>query len=275
MNIRLVFLMLLLTSAIEASENFQEGGLLPTALKKSGRQSGQHIEVHLGETVSAPIAIGQINRIVLPFDRPEIRTLNPSTAEIQGHVLYIAPVDSAKVYLYVTNAEDPDAAMALSLDPKDIQPQELLLDLAAESSLREPRIAEGRSETSASASDNENATRMILKTLAIGQIPEGYRFRHPGAGETIHCRQKHLLIQTRQVFYGQGPQIRVGILKNNGKSPLQLDEETCMGSTPIQAVATYPSGPLPPGHEAEIYILVSPDDPAQGRSRPSLLAKKS
>ena len=87
MNIRLVFLMLLLTSAIEASENFQEGGLLPTALKKSGRQSGQHIEVHLGETVSAPIAIGQINRIVLPFDRPEIRTLNPSTAEIQGHVL--------------------------------------------------------------------------------------------------------------------------------------------------------------------------------------------
>ena len=123
------------------------------------------------------------------------------------------------MYLYVTNAEDPDAAMALSLDPKDIQPQELLLDLAAESSLREPRIAEGRSETSASASDNENATRMILKTLAIGQIPEGYRFRHPGAGETIHCRQKHLLIQTRQVFYGQGPQIRVGILKNNGNEP--------------------------------------------------------
>lgn len=275
MIIRFIFLMLLSTAASAGSDSHNEGGFLLASLNKSGRHSGHAVEVHLGETVSAPIALGQINRIVLPFEHPEIRTLNPSTAEIQGHVLYIAPVDPAKVYLYVTNADDPDAAMSLSLEPKDIPPQEMTLELANAPPAQEPRTRAPRSEAAAPSSEEEDPTRMLLRSLAMGQIPEGYRFRHPESGETIHCRQKHLLIQTRQVFTGHGAQIRVGVLRNNGKSPLLLDEESCIGTTPVQAIATYPSGPLPPGHEAEIYVVMAADDPVQGRSRPRLLSQKS
>ena len=275
MNVRLLCLIFLLSPPIEAYEGQAEGGLIPTALKQSVKHQGLHHRVHLGETVSASIALGQINRIVLPFDRPEIRTLNPSTAEIQGHVLYIAPIDPAKVNLYVTNADDPDAAIALSLSPQEIPPQDMTIALEAEPSREAPRMNPGRVDTASGSLESVDFTRSLLKTLAMGQIPEGYRFRQPESGETIRCHQKHLLIQTRQVFYGRGAQVRVGVLRNNGKSPIQLDEETCLGSTPIETVATYPSGPLLPGHEAEIYVVVLPENQSPSHRRPSLIAKKS
>lgn len=268
MIVRSLLFLLLFPGALMASE-------LSMGLKKSGRNAGQSLAVHVGETVSAAIALHQINRIVLPFDRPEIRTLNPSTAEIQGHVLYIAPIDPAKIYLYVTNAEDPDAAIALSLTPQDIPPQEWTLEFAADPA---PPVSKTRPDTAHKAAEPQGSgdhIREILKTLAMGQIPEGYRFREPGAGEAIRCQQKHALIRTRQVFYSTGAQVRVGVIKNNGKMPLRLEEDTCMSSEAIHAIATYPSGPLSPGQEAEIYVVVFPENPSPNRPRPPLLARKS
>jgi len=137
---------------------------------------------------------------VLPFDRPEIRTLNPSTAEIQGHVLYIAPIDPAKIYLYVTNAEDPDAAIALSLTPQDIPPQEWTLEFAPDPTPPAPKTSPETAHKAAEHQESGDHTREILKTLAMGQIPDGDRFREPAAGEAIRCQQKHALIRTRQGF---------------------------------------------------------------------------
>jgi conjugal transfer pilus assembly protein TraK len=271
---RSLSLMVLMSLSFQVLALPKDGGFLSVALTKSERNSGQHLGVHLGETVSAPIALGEINRIVLPFDHPEIRTLNPSTAEIQGHVLYIAPVEASKVYLYVTNAEDPDAAIALSLNPQEIPPQEMSLELISDRP-QDPTPASGRSGTNAMTPVTEDPTRTLLKTLAMGQIPEGYRYRNPGPGESIRCRQKHLLVQTRQVFDGNGVQIRVGVLRNSGKSTLTLEEDSCTGTLPIQVVATYPSGPLDPGQEAEIYVVVPEDQPSASRTRPALLSKKS
>ena len=268
MIVRSFLLLLLFAGPLMASE-------LSTPMKKSGRTPGQSMAVHVGETVSATIALNQINRIVLPFDRPEIRTLNPSTAEVQGHVLYIAPIDPAKIYLYVTNAEDPDAAIALSLTPQEIPPQEWTLEFAPDPAPSAPKTRPEPSQRAGEHPESGDHTREILKTLALGQIPDGYRFREPAGGEAIRCQQKHALIRTRQVFYSPGTQVRVGVIKNNGKLPLQLEEETCMSSAAIHAVATYPSGPLSPGQEAEIYIVVFPEDQSPSRPRPPLLARKS
>lgn len=273
----LLLLIILVSLPLQASEMSTEVGTFTASAKKMARSGSQHLDVQLGETVPATIALGQINRIVLPFDRPEIRTLNPSTAEIQGHVLYIAPVDPAKIYLYVTNADDPDMAIALSLSPQEIPPRELTLDLVHAPVTPEPRFSPSRTEDaelSAEAGVLKDPTRHLLKILAMGQIPEGYRFRSPGAQESIRCRQKHLLIQTRQVFEGSGQQIRVGVLRNNGKSPLSLDEESCTGSVPIQAIATYPSGNIDPGHEAEIFVVIRLEHPVATRHRPLLIAKR-
>jgi len=275
MKLPALLLMVLVTPFLEASE------IRPDPVASTGprihRSGGQHLEVHPGDTVPATIALGQINRIVLPFDRPEIRTLNPSTAEIQGHVLYIAPVEPARIYLYVTNADDPDMAIALNLLPQEMPPRELWLDLGSDPATQDPRIPSGQSEAPESRSEPAGfnaSSRKLLKTLAMGQIPEGYRFRHPGPIESIRCRQKHVLIQTRQVFEGTDHQVRVGVIRNNGKSALTLDEESCLGSTPIQAIATYPSGALEPGHEAEIFVVIRPEHPDATRSRPILIARK-
>lgn len=272
----LLILLGLCAPMMKASASEMDSGKLNLLSPLLGRKSIQHVDVRLGETVSAPIAIGQINRILLPFDRPEIGTLNPSTAEIQGHVLYIAPVDPEKLYLYVINTDDSDAAIVLSLTPQDIPPREIQLELIPDISARgHPESLQTKAGVNAAGivPGSSDLTRQLLKTLAMGQIPEGYRFRMPGQAESIRCRQKHLLIQTRQIFDGGKSQIRVGILRNNGKTPQNLNEENCAVSSQVQAVATYPSGALQPGHEAEIFVVVRPEIQDQARVRPVLITK--
>lgn len=238
----------------------------------------RHVEVRLGETVTGPIALGQVNRIVLPFEKPEIRTLNPATAEIQGHVLYIAPTDPAPLHLYVVDGDNSDASIALALTPEEIQPREIVLELVDSGAqrYRERSTSSGTESIQTSREgDPVDGVPQVLKTLALGQIPEGFRFRNPLGPESIRCRQKSALIQTRQVFEGHHLRVLVGVLKNTGKDTLSLQEESCLQSQDIRAVAQFPEGALPPGHEKEIYLVVGTEKQAPGRARPVLIRPQS
>jgi conjugal transfer pilus assembly protein TraK len=237
----------------------------------------RHLEVHLGETLALGIAVGQVNRIVLPFEKPEIRTLNPATAEIQGHVLYIAPTDNQRIHLFVSDGAEGDASLALSLQPEEMSPREVILDLIDESTPPTQRSHSaagtltdegGNEKTRAGSSDLAS----LLKTLALGQIPPGFRYRNPLGPESIHCQQKGAAIQTRQVFEGGTSRVIVGVLRNGGKTPLNLDEATCLRMPDITAIAHFPEGPLGPGQASEIYVVVEPERKQPARARPRLLS---
>lgn len=231
----------------------------------------RRIETHLGDTVEATLSLGQVNRIVLPFETPEIRTLNPATAELQGRVLYVAPIDTSTMHLFVSDARDPEASIALRLKPEETHPREIIVELF-ESSPPVPSAPMPKTPGDSMADAGNETIRPILKTLAMGQIPDGFRFRKPSSRDAIHCRQKFALIQTLQVFEQGGTRILVGVLKNNGKAPLELQEESCAEGQSVDAIATYPSGPLKGGHEHEIYAVMTTTQGERTRSRPHLIA---
>lgn len=240
------------------------------------KSESQKIEARPGETVQATLAIGQVNRIVLPFDAPEIRTLNPSTAELQGRVLYVAPIDHETMHLYVSEARDPETSLALSFTPEETHPREVIISLA------EPipaRPAESAPQTMGTTDEDQgsrlkDSLRQTLKTLAMGQIPEGYRLRNPQGRESIRCRQKFALIQTRQVVESGNSKILVGVLHNSGKALLELNEEACLGNYSIEAIGLFPAIPLRSGQESEIYMVLAPEHKETSRTRPNLINKR-
>lgn len=226
----------------------------------------ERILIHNGGVVRSVVAIGQLNRIVLPFEQPEVRTLNPATTELQGRVLYLAPVDDAPVHLMIADTRDESRALTLSLTPREVSPREIQLSIREDAEFTDPPPSGDR--VSAEPSDHaEDPVRQALKTLALGSVPEGYRIRPPSQGETIRCHQRNLLVKTRQVVEGPGNKVLVGLLKNTGPEALEVDEAECAGDRRTEAVATYPSGLLSKGKSIEIYLVLADGASGSGRRR--------
>lgn len=101
-------------------------------LKEQEGTKLETITVQPGNNAIIPIAVGHLNRLVLPFQEPQIRTMNPATTQLEGHVLYVAPSDENPVTLYVTPTGSEDFALSLTLAPKKIPPREIHLTLSVE-----------------------------------------------------------------------------------------------------------------------------------------------
>lgn len=235
------------------------GLLLPLTIGTSmGRNQTaseiEDIETTNGGTVRTAVALSQLNRIVLPFEQPEVRTLNPATTELQGRILYLAPVDTAPIHLLIGDTKDENHSLTLSLTPKEIPPREIQLLMSENET--SPEVEDSpHSETSPMPTGAEQTTRTILRTLALGSTPEGYRLRSPKGGEAIHCHQRNVLVTTRKVLDSSTHQVWIGLATNKGKEPMEIEESQCAEDRQIEAVATYPQGTLSPGKSIEIYVV--------------------
>ena len=61
--------------------------------------TAQAIQVAPGVNEIIPVAVGHLNRIVTPFDKPHVRTVSQATTQIEGNVLYVATPDEIPVAL--------------------------------------------------------------------------------------------------------------------------------------------------------------------------------
>lgn len=213
--------------------------------------------VHDGDSIRATIGLGQINRIVLPYEEPEVRTLNSATTELKGRVLYIAPEAEGEIQLLVADARSDTRGLSLSLKPEGSSPRTLTLRL--DDSTPPPLAAApgvSQSDFAATPRGIESLPKEVLKTLARGTLPEGYRRRAPGRSERIKCKRLPLEIRTRSVLEGPGQRILMGVAVNKGPHPVQMDEALCGDLPGVTAVASYPAGLLGPGGRLELFVIL-------------------
>ena len=221
----------------------------------------EHIKVTPGRNATIPIAMGHLNRLILPFEHPEIRTIDTATTELKGQVLYVAPDQDRPITLYVTEEQSDLTALSLTLAPKPIPPRELEIKLdgtpVVSSSTNHPN------ERSTSAQDLTQNPIQQLKTefraLAIQTIPEGYQVRSPKKGELIHCRQAGLDVRTQQVLEGRENRIAIGKITNLSGQTLTLDESQCADDQKLTlAIAAWPNTKLQPQMRTEMFLAFKP-----------------
>jgi conjugal transfer pilus assembly protein TraK len=250
-------------------------------LKEKGPGTLESIRVQPGSNAMIPIAVGHLNRLVLPFEDPSIRTVNPATTQLEGHVLYVAPSDENPITLYVTPGKNEDFALSLTLAPQRIPPREIHLALDQEALKKLQRLSQthpgfvGQGKD-APATDHRSQEYIaeikgLFRALALGQSPQGFNLRAPENGESLYCQQKGLQFKTGQVLEGRDLILMVGVAKNSESRPIDLDERACANPVDTLAVAAWPSPRIEAGHAAEVFIALRQVADNGSSLRPSLI----
>ena len=241
----------------------------------------QTIQITPGVNEIIPVAVGHLNRIVTPFDKPHVRTVSQATTQIEGNVLYVATPDENPVALYITPGETEDFALSLTLAPRKIPPREVKLTLNAVhyqklNSLQNVAGVNGQDgkpgNPSQSSQDYMADIKAVFRALALMRTPKGYALRSPNSSETIHCSQPGLFTHTGQALEGRNRVLLVGVARNTGTSTLEIDERSCADAgSDVLAVAAWPKVMLEPGEATELYVALRQARDNDTTARPSLL----
>jgi conjugal transfer pilus assembly protein TraK len=236
----------------------------------------QTIQIVPGVNEIIPVAVGHLNRIVTPFDRPHVRTVSQATTQIEGNVLYVAMPDETPVTLYITPGDTEELALPLTLAPRRIPPREirLTLDPAQYKKLGSLQIGEKSpgGKPGNPSQDYIAELKATFRTLAQMKSPRGYALRDPSADEQIRCAQSALQTRTGQALEGHDRVLLVGVARNTGPSSLELDERSCADAGgEVLAVAAWPKVLLEAGEATELYVAIRRPRDEDTTVRPSLL----
>ncbi|EIC23849.1 TraK domain-containing protein, partial [Thiorhodovibrio frisius] len=197
------------------------------------------VTVAPGNNVILELAIDHLNRIVTPFRQPSVRTVSSVSTEIDGSVLYVATAEETPATLYITDADDAQTTVALTLAPRRVPPREIRLLVPGLESRRQaasPSSVVAQSESTlpdipliATWRQPQHYTNELtqgFRTLALGEVPSGYRKRGGRSGEAIHCGTDVRV--TRVTAYdGQPLRFLTAKVGAKGDTPVVLDERQC------------------------------------------------
>lgn len=232
-----------------------------------------HVENGVNQVLN--IAVGHLNRIVTPFASPRVKkTAQDVVTQVEENVVYIAPsVYKKPVTMYIREEGTESVAISLTLIPMRIPPQEYELRLNR-------RVAMGSQQPRPLAEQWEKSNgylqslRNLPRSLALGQIPQGFEFRQIDPSERIpYCAQKGLSFDfsNGQVLEGHNLKAMIGVVKNVSATPVEFIESNC-AQPGVRAVAAWPQPFLQPGERSEVFVVgaratkVAPES-----KRPSLL----
>lgn len=272
------------TPTFASGEKVDEIETIPvpaTLLKEASEGRLVSVRVHPGVNTVIPIATGHLNRLILPFDEPSIRTVNPTTTQLEGHVLYVAPSDENPITIYVTPGATEEMALSLTLAPQKIPPREVHLTLNGDISQKLHRLetnppvsgAVGDTRPEHQSQDYIAELKGLFRSLALGQTPQGFNLRTAESDEYLNCQQQGLRVRVGQVLEGRDLKVLVGVAKNQGSTAIELREQACAGRSDVVAVAAWPTLSLPTGRSSELYVAVQKPKATETTPRPSLIGE--
>jgi conjugal transfer pilus assembly protein TraK len=230
------------------------------------------VTVEPGSNVILELAIDHLNRIVTPFQAPSVRTVASLSTEVDGNVLYVATADETPATLYITDGDDAQTTVALTLAPRRVPPREIRLIVPGLDSRRQAGSPSASMAGSASVMPDLppvatwrqpqhyiDELTQGFRALALGEVPDGFRQRRVGFGPSIRCGG-HLHLSQQKTFDGDSLRFLTARVRARGGQPVVLDESQCQAGdkASLAAAALWPSGPLQPGAEATLLVAIDP-----------------
>lgn len=133
MNRYLIAALLLLSSGVVLANGRETAPLTREGVCSSTATAGGTLTVRPGVTEGIPVARGHINRIVTPFQPPNVTTMDKTaTVKVTDRVVYFATEGEQPVSLFITPDNSEAVALAVTLVPCGMPPRELELRLEGE-----------------------------------------------------------------------------------------------------------------------------------------------
>jgi conjugal transfer pilus assembly protein TraK len=181
------------------------------------------------------------NRISTPFSAPRVIDSSNIDMRQDGSSIYVSPKESNPFAIYVTGSDPGDQVISLTIIPKDIPSQTIVLQSNAASNV-------GRVQK------NESYTQKIinlLRQVALGQVPEGYA---EGKLPNVAGLNAEILIVPKKRYSGSWLDIYSYLIMNKGEKDVKLSE-TSFYRKGVKAVSIFPNLKLSPNETTMVYVI--------------------
>jgi conjugal transfer pilus assembly protein TraK len=226
------------------------------------------VSVPSGTSALVEIAINHLNRIVTPFAKPVVHTVSDASTKIDGNVIYVATSSEAPAVLYISDGQEPETAISLTLAPRHVPPRETRVTVpgyrarkARAPQATAPSAWEGQFsvQSAFAAHPYVQSLTEMLRSLTQQKNPPGFKARKPTGPERVRC-SKEVAVTSRQVKVGPLGRVLVIGVSNRTKATVSIDEHTCAmaaaGGTAIAAVAAWPHAKLPRGQSTQLFLVL-------------------
>ena len=220
-------------------------GLLPGE-KRPMMANVVRVTSHYNEVLY--VSAGFPNRISTPFAAPKLIDNSEVEWQVQGQSLYISPISSDKpVGIFVTGAGVNDPVVSLTLIPRNIPAQTIILQMDADPASAVTSSQPGESE----ASSYTDRLRGILRQVVIGKTPAGFS---EGLLPVAVGRMDALLVLPEKRYAGQHLDVFKYRIENVGQAEIELAEPLFYRDG-VRAVSVYPVIKLRQGMSTSVFVL--------------------
>lgn len=192
-------------------------------------------------TTNALVSSRFPNRIATPFAHPKIIDASSVVIQIDGSNIFLSPKTEEPFAIYITGDGPGDQVISLTLLPKEIPAQTLILQLDADSSGRHATKPEGYTEQLVD----------LLRQVGSGKIPEGYS---EGRMPNMMAKQEGLTIVPEVRYSGSWLDVYRYRVENNQSATIELSE-TQFYQKGVKAVAITPNVILQQGDATTVYVV--------------------
>jgi conjugal transfer pilus assembly protein TraK len=256
----------------------------PQAQAQAAVETRQDVVVSSGTNTLIPISRSQINRLVTPFDNPNIQTVSSAEISTSGNVIYVTTEDDQPVTMFVTPEDDESVAISLTLLPQKIPPIQANLIFGNSVQGMTPGAAQGPSYSGSAYSGTArkwersqpymDTIRSLMREMAMGRLPRGYSFGALQSGDSIPaCAQPELNFDfsKSQLIQGHDFRVYVAVAENTSAKTVELYHGACSHPHRV-AASSWPHEILEPGQKTEVFVVTRiPKTTANTSVRPSLL----
>ena len=221
-------------------------GLLPGE-KRPMMANVVRVDSHYNEVLY--VSSGFPNRISTPFAAPKLIDNSEVEWQVQGQSLYLSPKSAEKpVGIFVTGSGVNDPVVSLTLIPRNIPAQTLILQLDED---RSSAAGAEQSGESAEASNYTDRLRGILRSVVMGKTPAGFS---EGLLPMAVGRMGELLVMPEKRYSGQHLDVFKYRVENVGPEEIELAEPSFYRDG-VRAVSIYPVIKLRKGMSTSVYVL--------------------
>lgn len=228
-------------------------GLLP-GQKRPMMANVVRVASHYNEVLYVSAAFP--NRISTPFAAPKLIDNSEVEWQVQGQSLYLSPKSPERpVGIFVTGAGVNDPVVSLTLIPRNIPAQTIILqldeDASAAASIPPDESEETTGGMSGKASSYTDRLRGILRNVVMGKTPAGFS---EGLLPVAVGRRESLLVMPEKRYSGQHLDVFKYRVENVGPEEIELSEPSFYRDG-VRAVSIYPVIKLRKGASTSVYVL--------------------
>lgn len=222
----------------------------------------RNLTVTPGTTVLVEVAIGHLNRLVTPFANPVVHTVSSASTSVDGRVVYVATGGEEPIALWITDGQDGERALSLTLAPRHVPPREIRVTVPGYRPQGGTSTADAPSARSASAvgGDGFGAASYVegltdlLRAMAQQRLPPGFQVGQ--APFKAHCAA-HLKVNKTQLTAGPSASVLTLGVRNSGQDPIAITASVCdVEQQVVAAVAAWPLKTVGPGQETEVFLVL-------------------